>query len=496
MSSDPVIPPDSRAVLIGVPHYQDARYLSYPAVGNSVDGMYELLVESGLCGWRQEQVIKVVNPANAGQLLRWLRELARETTGALLLYFVGHGVLSEHGELCLAVSDTDHADPDATGLEYTKVRRMLHRDTPATTRIVILDSCYSGRAIGLGSIDETQFANLSETSGAYTLTAADNFADVPPDAEGAPRTAFTGELLDLLTRDGIPGAPARLTLGTIYPRLRSRLASKGLPRPSQRADDDAAAFVFARNAAVMPAVARLPTATAESAPPAMTAAGVDSGRPIEPTSESGGGQTSAVEEGGPGGYLTPSGRQRAEALRSLGDVEMDAGNWEEARRLLQQAIEADPGQSVNATISLGWVERETGNLDRARKLFQQAIETGDAWQTGKALLCLGTTERELAGNREEARRLFKQAIETGQPGILPDAWTNLGLVEMDVGNGKEARRLFQQAVEAARQAGFPQQANLALMRWADMERAAGNHERARELYREVLDIQHPSGRER
>jgi Caspase domain len=208
MSSDPVIPPNSRAVLIGVPHYQDARYLSYPAVGNSVDGMYELLVESGLCGWRQEQVSKIVNPANAGQFLRWLRGLARETTGVLLLYFVGHGVLSDQGELCLAVSDTDHADPDATGLEYTKIRRMLHRDTPATTRIVILDSCYSGRAIGLGSIDEAQLANLSETSGAYTLTAADNFADVPPGAEGAPRTAFTGELLDLLTRDGIPGGPA------------------------------------------------------------------------------------------------------------------------------------------------------------------------------------------------------------------------------------------------------------------------------------------------
>src|SRR5215813_6698396 len=122
MSSKPVIPTGSRAVLIGVPDYQDVKYLSYPAVGNSVDGMYELLVESGFCGWREEQVSKIVNPANVGQLLLRLRRLAEETTGVLLLYFVGHGVLSEQGELCLAVSDTDHSAPDATGLEYTKIK--------------------------------------------------------------------------------------------------------------------------------------------------------------------------------------------------------------------------------------------------------------------------------------------------------------------------------------------------------------------------------------
>jgi hypothetical protein len=252
MSSEPVIPADSRAVLIGVPDYQDVKYLSYPAVGNSADGMYELLVESGFCGWREEQVSKIVNPANAGKLLAKLRRLAQDATGVLLLYFVGHGVLSEQGELCLAVSDTDHSAPDATGLEYSKIKRMLYDSTPATTKIVILDCCYSGRAIGLGSAAQAQLADLSEAPGAYTLTAADDFADASLGSGDAPRTAFTGELLDLLTRDGIPGAPAGLTLGEIYPRLRSRLGSRGLPRPNQRAEDQAAAFVFARNAALPP----------------------------------------------------------------------------------------------------------------------------------------------------------------------------------------------------------------------------------------------------
>jgi hypothetical protein len=255
MSGDPRIPDGSRAILIAVPHYQDAKYGSYTAVGNSVDGMYQLLVESGLCGWRKEQVKKITDTANAGQLMGRLRRLAAETTGVLLLYFVGHGQPSEHtGELCLAIADTDHANPDSTGLEYTKIKRMLHSGTPATTRIAILDCCYSGTVIGLGTAnDGTQLAELSDCAGAYTLTAADERAHVPADDKGNLRTAFTGELLDLLTRDGIPGGPTGLTLGTIFPRLRHRLATKGLPLPNQRSDDSAAAFVFARN--VVPAEA-------------------------------------------------------------------------------------------------------------------------------------------------------------------------------------------------------------------------------------------------
>lgn len=299
MSNDPVIPADSRAILIGVPNYQDDKYTSYPEVRNSVDGMYELLVESGLCGWQPKQVDRIIDPVNAGHFLGHLQDLAEQVTGVLLLYFVGHGVLSRRGELCLAISDTNHARPDATGLKYPDIKEILYKDTSAATRIVILDSCYSGRAIGLGTTDgPTQLADLSAPDvgeglkpGAYTLTAADNLAyvsadadadaegakRVSPDAEGPERTAFTGELLDLLTCDGIPGGPAGLTLGGIFPRLRTRLGSKGLPLPNQRADDLAADFVFARNAARTLATQRPPATSAESAsttviaPPADTA---------------------------------------------------------------------------------------------------------------------------------------------------------------------------------------------------------------------------------
>ena len=45
------------------------------------------------------------------------------------------------------------------------------------------------------------------------------------------------------------GAPAGLTLATIFNHLRQRLSARGLPQPNQRTEYAAAAFVFARNTA-------------------------------------------------------------------------------------------------------------------------------------------------------------------------------------------------------------------------------------------------------
>jgi hypothetical protein len=60
----------------------------------------------------------------------------------------------------------------------------------------------------------------------------------------------------------------------------------------------------------------------------------------------------------------------------------------------------------------------------------------------------------------------------------------LGLADLE-GNPEEARRLFQQAVEAG---GLPEQRARALNRWAELELSAGNRERARQLYRQALDV--------
>ncbi|WP_433436022.1 cell division protein CrgA [Nonomuraea sp. CA-141351] len=249
MSPDPPDRSRSRAVLIGTAYYQDSSFPRLPAAANSLHGMYDILTDPSLGGWPADRVTMIEDPVDAPKLVQTLRRLARDVEDVLLLYFVGHGTILPNGHLCLTLSDTDADDPDVTGLEYERVRRLL-LDHPAHVRMVILDCCYAGRAIT--ALSGSGVADYTDVRGAYTLTASDLTARVPPlDEQAFSLTAFTGELVDLV-RTGIPGEASLLTLNTIYSHLRRRLHRKGLPAPNQRGTDTADRFGFVRNAATAP----------------------------------------------------------------------------------------------------------------------------------------------------------------------------------------------------------------------------------------------------
>jgi glycine betaine/choline ABC-type transport system substrate-binding protein len=240
----------SRAILIGASAYQDKGFLPLPAAANSLKGLQEILVDQQLCGWPADRVTVLPDPADVRRLVTSLRRWARDTDEVFLLYFVGHGVIAPRGELCLAVADTEFADPDITGIEYERVRSAL-LDSPARIKVVILDCCYSGRAIQALS-HPGDIADITDVRGVYTITASDQAAHVAPHAQQAGAcTSFTGELLDLI-RTGIPGGPDTLTLNMIYSHLRTRLRSCRLPAPNQRGTDTAGEFGFTRNAALLP----------------------------------------------------------------------------------------------------------------------------------------------------------------------------------------------------------------------------------------------------
>ncbi|CAM3962060.1 caspase family protein [Kibdelosporangium persicum] len=239
---------ESRAVLVGVSRYEDVAIPDVPAAANSLKALHAILVDPNLCGWPEDRVTVIANPSTASKLAQQLRRLAADTTATLLLYFVGHGTLTESGELCLVVGETDFADPDLTGLEYRHVRRAV-LDSPAQSKIVILDCCYSGKAIQALSGDKNHFANAADITGACTLTASDSAAHVVPLAVQADRcTSFTEVLVDIV-RKGIPGAQEFLTISAIYPELMQRLRAGGLPMPNQRGTDNIQLYPFSRNAA-------------------------------------------------------------------------------------------------------------------------------------------------------------------------------------------------------------------------------------------------------
>lgn len=239
---------ESHAVLIGVSKYEDAAVPDVPSAANSLRDMHALLTDPLLCGWPDDRVTVIKNPSSGTEVARLLRGLAEETAGTLLIYFVGHGTLTRSGDLCLLVGSTEFEHPDITGLEYRHLSGAV-RDSGAKSRIVILDCCYSGRAIpalsaGLPSLEES-----AQIAGAYTLTASDSIAHVPElAAQEHLRTSFTNAFINVV-RDGIPDTQESLVLSAIYLELVRRLRAEGLPRPNQRGTDTISLFPFARNTA-------------------------------------------------------------------------------------------------------------------------------------------------------------------------------------------------------------------------------------------------------
>jgi hypothetical protein len=242
----------SHAVLIGVSAYEYAEFPPIRAARNSLQAMRSLLADPALCGWPPEQVTVIPNPISAADLATNIADLAENTAGVLLLYYVGHGVLSARGELCLTVTSTRPDRPKISGLPWDTVADVL-RGCPASLRLAILDCCFAGQAIeALSGDGDPGLADIAHVEGVYTLTATtrNRAAHVPPPGQqDTACTSFTGELQDLI-RSGLPGKAPELTFGDIYPALRQRLRGKGLPGPGQRGTDAVTQFAFTANAAV------------------------------------------------------------------------------------------------------------------------------------------------------------------------------------------------------------------------------------------------------
>lgn len=236
-------PGQSRAVLIGTSTYTDARLHDLPAVRNNL-----LDLRSTLAGVFTAQHMTIVeNPTDDRAVATTVAAVAAQASDVLLVYYAGHGVLGlRQHELFFALSDTDIDKPQYTALALQWVRDEI-RDSPAKTKILILDCCFSGRAIDDFMADEESLImGAVSVSGTYTLaSSSSNAASLAP--AGARHTAFTGELLELLHR-GVPDGPDELDLHLIYRQLHQRMTAKGWPVPRQRGTDNVHGLALGKNA--------------------------------------------------------------------------------------------------------------------------------------------------------------------------------------------------------------------------------------------------------
>jgi hypothetical protein len=223
----------SRAVLIGTSDFQQSLP-DLPAVSNNLVDLRTALTdeEVGILGW--EQCVVVDSPDSPSSLITRLRSAAAAAQDLLLVYYAGHGIRADfRDELYLTVRQSRSDSPVDTCVPFEWVREVV-RDSPARTKLLILDCCYSGMALGTMSSSGVDIRQI-EVSGTTVMTSTPKNmpALAPP---GDRHTAFTGELITLL-RNGSLLADEPLTVAELFRSLRAAMSRRDLPEPKMRSDD-------------------------------------------------------------------------------------------------------------------------------------------------------------------------------------------------------------------------------------------------------------------
>jgi len=232
--------------LIGTSTYADKDLLNVPVVDRTITDLAAAMTDPDYGVVPASNCSKLVNEGDLRELGRELRSAASRAEDLLLVYYTGHGLLSgKRKELYLALPDSESAAPEFNSLEYGKVRDAV-LDSPAQTKVIILDCCFSGRSItGAMAESATEVIGQIEVDGTYILTSAPQHG-VALFLPGEDHTAFTGRLLHLLN-EGIPKGPELLTIDDMYRALRVIMKAEGLPEPQKSSTRTAHMLALTRN---------------------------------------------------------------------------------------------------------------------------------------------------------------------------------------------------------------------------------------------------------
>jgi hypothetical protein len=241
-------PQRSRLVLIGASTYTDENLPDLPVVTRTVQDLAAALTDPAHGMVPPEHCTVLADVSNLGLIGREVRSAARQAEDLLLVFYTGHGLVGgKRHDLYLALPDSEWADPEFNSLEYDKLRGAV-LDSPAQTKVIILDCCFSGRVVTDTMADPvTAVVGQMEIDGTYVLASAqrDQVALILPDEE---HTAFTGRLLRLL-REGVGDGPELLTIDDLYRQLSMTMKAEGLSEPQKRGTRNADLLALARNRA-------------------------------------------------------------------------------------------------------------------------------------------------------------------------------------------------------------------------------------------------------
>ena len=130
------------ALVIANTEYQDASFAKLTAPGKDAEGLALVLRSKEVAAFDDVQVL--INEGE-GKTRRFIARFFadRKPSDLLLLYFSGHGVRNEQGQLFLATSDTEISILEATGIPAEFITRTMN-SSRSQRQLLILDCCNSG----------------------------------------------------------------------------------------------------------------------------------------------------------------------------------------------------------------------------------------------------------------------------------------------------------------------------------------------------------------
>ncbi|MFJ9688799.1 caspase family protein [Streptomyces bacillaris] len=250
----------SRAVLFGVHAYDELSALD--GVQHNVRNLLPLLTSEDVGGLAEEDCTVVPHDASQQELLDALHDAADEATDLLLVYYAGHGHFGGRDRSFFLATQASSVRRAYHSVKYNDVRDLV-AGSAARRKVVIVDCCFSGRALPMSSDERTDEGAPTqldmEITGACVLTSAAETERSLCLPEGS---VFTLELTALL-REGLAGELTggrrgehlpELTMTDVFNALHGRLQGRtvdGLrvPQPRMSTRDLGHQIVLAGNRA-------------------------------------------------------------------------------------------------------------------------------------------------------------------------------------------------------------------------------------------------------
>lgn len=217
-------PKKTQVVMIGVSRYSNDGFRPLPGVCRGLLRLGQVL--EGNPGIPSDNIEYVLEPSTPSQVIDRIAERTKQAVDTLIVYYGGHG-RTHNGRLLLTTTASNPNVNAANDITDTQLFNALFGEgtTPEVKRFVILDCCFSGKAI-----DDPLAVRQNPKPWKNTVLLCAAHAE--KEALATPQTTYLTQWLVEALTCGIEGKRDSLTIHDLYEHVKTRAEACGAAPPT------------------------------------------------------------------------------------------------------------------------------------------------------------------------------------------------------------------------------------------------------------------------